>query len=98
MKSVWLIPAPSNEEKIFGKHPTQKPLQLLERIILASTLEKDLVFDPFSGSSTTGVAALKLNRLFVGCELEEEYISLSIKRLRNYIEQKNIPNLFGVCG
>lgn len=98
MKSVWLIPALSNEEKIFGKHPTQKPLQLLERIILASTLEKDLVFDPFSGSSTTGVAALKLNRLFVGCELEEEYISLSIKRLRDYIEQKNIPNLFGVSG
>lgn len=82
MKTVWTIPAPGKEEKQFGKHPTQKPLQLLERIILASTKEGDLIFDPFSGSGTTGVAAIKLNRFFVGCELEAEYISLSIKRLK----------------
>lgn len=97
MKTVWTIPAPNGNEKKFGKHPTQKPLQLLERIILASTKENNVVFDPFSGSSTTGVAALKLNRYFVGCELEEQYIKLSIKRLKEYIEhKKNNPELFEV--
>ena len=96
MKTVWNIPAPSNEEKAFGKHPTQKPIKLLERIILASTKEKDIIFDPFSGSSTTGVAAIKLNRLFVGCEIEKDYISLSIKRLQDYIKRKrNNLSLFG---
>ncbi|MFN4228197.1 MAG: DNA-methyltransferase, partial [Candidatus Ratteibacteria bacterium] len=91
------IPAPNKEEKRFGKHPTQKPLKLLERIVLASTKAGDFIFDPFAGSSTTGIAAIKLNRFFVGCELEDEYISLSIKRLRAYIEdKKNNPNLFEV--
>lgn len=97
MKTVWTIQAPNGNEKIFGKHPTQKPLQLLERIVLASTKEGDLIFDPFSGSSTTGIAAIKLNRYFIGCELEEEYISLSTKRLKKCIEEnKNNLNLFKV--
>lgn len=87
MKTVWTIPAPTGKEKSFGKHPTQKPLQLLERIILASTKEGDTIFDPFAGSATTGVAALKLKRFFVGCELEEKYIDLSIKRLKASIEE-----------
>lgn len=92
MKNVWIIPAPNGEEKIYGKHPIQKPVALLERIILASTRENELIFDPFSGSSTTGVAAIKLNRYFVGCELEEEYISLSIKRIKSIINEiKNHP-------
>jgi len=96
MKTVWSIPAPNGDEKVFGKHPTQKPLKLLERIILASTLENDLIFDPFSGSSTTGLAAIKLSRLFVGCELEDEYIALSVKRTKEYINQnKNILDIFG---
>lgn len=95
MKTVWTIPAPNGDEKRFGKHPTQKPLQLLERIVLASTKTGDIIFDPFAGSSTSGLAAIKLNRYFVGCELEDEYISLSIKRLRAYIEDiKNNPKLF----
>ncbi len=97
MKTVWTIAAPNADEKKFGKHPTQKPLQLLERIILASTKKGDLIFDPFAGSSTTGVAAIKLNRSFVGCELESEYIFLSIKRLKACIDdKKNNPNLFEV--
>jgi site-specific DNA-methyltransferase (adenine-specific) len=96
MKTVWNIPAPGNEEKAFGKHPTQKPIKLLERIILASTKERDIIFDPFCGSSTTGLAAIKLNRLFVGCEIEKDYISLSIKRLQDYIKRKRSNlNLFG---
>ena len=83
MKSVWKMTAPSKGEKEFGKHPTQKPVALLERIILASTNEGDLVFDPFSGSSTTGIAAIPLKRRFVGFEAENEYIDLSIKRFNH---------------
>ena len=85
MKTVWTIASPNDEEKMFGKHPTQKPIKLLERIILASTMEKDLIFDPFAGSSTTGIAAIKLKRFFIGCELEEEFVLLSIKRIKEYI-------------
>ena len=73
--------APNANEKKFGKHPTQKPIHLLERIILASTIEDNWIFDPFSGSSTTGVASIMLKRKFVGCELEPEFIKLSLKRL-----------------
>jgi len=89
MKSVWTMTAPNGDEKGFGKHPTQKPVQLLERIILASTIEGNLVFDPFSGSSTTGVAAIKLRRKFVGCELESEFIRLSSKRLEMAIKERS---------
>ncbi len=87
MKTVWKIKPPQKEEKLFGKHPTQKPLQLLERIILASTVPQNLVFDPFSGSSTTGVAALCNGRKFVGCELEKDFISISKKRLQKIISK-----------
>lgn len=81
MRSVWAIGTPKKSEKTFGKHPTQKPLDLLERIILASTNEGDLILDPFMGSATTGVAALKLGRKFVGIEKEKEFIELAEKRL-----------------
>jgi site-specific DNA-methyltransferase (adenine-specific) len=83
MLSLWSIRAPGWEEKKYGKHPTQKPLQLLERIVLASTRPGDIVLDPFTGSSTTGIAAYKENRQFIGIELEEEYIKTSLKRLRD---------------
>lgn len=85
MKTVWSFPAPNGEEKEFGKHTTQKPVALLERIILASTNEGDLIFDPFSGSSTTGIAAINTHRKFVGTELESEFINLSIARLKHAI-------------
>lgn len=88
MKSVWTITSPNGSEKVYGKHPTQKPIRLLEMIILASTNEGDLIFDPFSGSSTTGVTAIKLKRRFVGCELEDEFISLSSKRLETAIKER----------
>lgn len=81
MKTVWKMKPPAKAEKEFGKHPTQKPVELLERIIEASTNKGDLIFDPFAGSSTTGVAAVSKNRKYVGCELEHEFIQLSIKRL-----------------
>ena len=81
MKTVWNMKAPARSEKEFGKHPTQKPMELLKRIIEASTNEGDLIFDPFSGSSTTGVSAILSDRKFVGCELENEFIDISKKRL-----------------
>ena len=67
--------------KTFGKHPTQKPLALLERCILSASNIGDLIFDPFMGSGTTGVAALKHDRKFCGCELEEDFFELAKKRL-----------------
>ena len=88
MKSVWTLTSPNGNEKDFGKHPTQKPVALLERIILSSTNEGDLVLDPFSGSSTTGVAAINLKRKFVGIELESEFLNLSVKRLEQAINIK----------
>lgn len=81
MRSVWRLGTPKREEKTHGKHPTQKPLALLERIILASSNEGDIVFDPFSGSSTTGVASIRTRRRFVGCELEDGFIHLSKDRM-----------------
>ncbi len=80
MRSVWAISTPKKEEKIFGKHPTQKPLDLLNRIILASSNKNDWILDPFTGSSTTGIAALKHGRKFIGIDMEKNYLDLSIKR------------------
>ncbi len=80
MRSVWSIGTPRPEEKKFGKHPTQKPLELLKRIILASTDKGDVVLDPFTGSSTTGIAAAMNDRKFIGIDLEKKYLELSIKR------------------
>jgi site-specific DNA-methyltransferase (adenine-specific) len=65
---------PLKAEKRFGKHPTQKPLALLERIVRATCPPGGLVLDPFSGSGTTGVAAARLDRAYVGIELEREYL------------------------
>lgn len=91
MRNLWEIPSPRPAEKKFGKHPTQKPVELLKRIILASTKKGDLVLDPFTGSSTTGVAAVLLNRKFIGIDSEKKYLDLSIKRLEEAIKN---PTLF----
>jgi len=81
MKSVWRIAAPRAGEKQFGKHPTQKPVALVERCILASTREGDLVLDPFLGGGTTAVAALETKRRCVGIELEEANLKVASKRV-----------------
>jgi len=82
MRSVWSMTTPRNDEKEYGKHPTQKPLDLLKRIVLASTKENDIVLDPFCGSGTTGVACRYLdNRLFIGIEIDKKYCELAKKRL-----------------
>lgn len=83
MRSVWSMGTPKPEEKKFGKHPTQKPLDLLKRVVLASTNKGDVVLDPFTGSSTTGLASVINERKFVGIDLEKEYLDLSKKRLSN---------------
>lgn len=80
MTDVWKIPAVGSWEKHCGKHPTQKPLRLLYRIILASTDVGDTILDPFAGSCTTGIAANLLGRNFVGIEQEKEYIELGQRR------------------
>lgn len=83
MRSVWTIPTPRPSEKTFGKHPTQKPLELMKRIILAGSNEGDIILDPFAGSCTTGVAATELGRKFIGIEKEGEYLEIGIRRLEN---------------
>ena len=90
MRSVWAIGTPKPSEKFFGKHPTQKPLELLRRIILASTNKEDLILDPFTGSSTTGIMALELGRKFIGIDLEQEYLDLSIKRFEQQFSNKEL--------
>ena len=81
MRDVWTIPVPPRSEKLLGKHPTQKPLRLMRRLIAASTHPGDVVLDPFAGSCSTGVASVELGRRFVGIEREEEYIELGKRRL-----------------
>jgi len=93
MKDVWTSSLTPPSEKKEGKHPTQKPIFLLERIIKASSNENDLVLDPFCGSSTTGVAAKKLGRQYIGIDSSEEYISLSIRRLEHV--QKGLFSMAG---
>ena len=68
LSSVWSIPSVPKKEKLHGCHPTQKPLRLVRRTILASTREGELVFDPFCGSGRSGVAAKELGCFFVGAE------------------------------
>ena len=92
MRSVWAINTQQRIEKTFGKHPTQKPIELLKRIVLASTNKGDLILDPFTGSSTTGLAAYLLGRKFIGIDNEKKYLDLSIKRFEEL--DKNLKRKF----
>jgi len=83
MRSVWSMGTPRPEEKKYGKHPTQKPLDLLRRVVLSSTNKGDVVLDPFTGSSTTGLAAIMHGRKFIGVDLESKYLDLSVKRFND---------------
>lgn len=91
MKDVWNLPAIAPWEKSCGKHPTQKPLALLTRIILASTEKNGWILDPFTGSSTTGIAANLANRKFLGIDKVDEFLSISKNRK---LEIEN-PQIFG---
>lgn len=86
MKDVWTTSLTKPSEKKCGKHPAQKPLEILDKIILASTKENDLILDPFCGSSTTGISAVNLNRRYIGIDNEKEYLELSIRRYKELRE------------
>ena len=85
MKDVWETSLTKPSEKKCGKHPTQKPLALLEKIVLASTDKGDLILDPFNGSGTTGIVAKKLNRKYIGIDKEKDYLDLTIRRLKENV-------------
>jgi len=90
MRNLWDITAPPKNEKKFGKHPTQKPLELLERVILASTEEGDLVLDPFVGSGTTCIVALRLRRKCIGIDIDKEYLNLAVKRIDDELKNQKL--------
>lgn len=81
MKDVWETPIISKKEKVFGKHPTQKPISILMRMIEASTSEDMVVLDPFVGSGTTAVACEILNRKCIGIDLSAEYLEIAKQRI-----------------
>ena len=99
MPDVWKLPSVGMWEKTCGKHPTQKPLRLLYRIILASTRINETILDPFAGSCTTGIAASLLNRDFIGIEQNKDFLELGIKRenelddYNRYIEMKTLMSI-----
>lgn len=90
MTDVWNLPAIAVWEKSCGKHPTQKPLALLSRIILASTQQGEWVLDPFCGSSTTGIAANLLGRRFLGIDQEQDFVMMS----KNRREELDNPQIY----
>jgi len=83
MRSVWSIPLTPQSEKTSGKHPTQKPVELLKRIIISSSKKGDVVLDPFNGSGTTGVVAKSLGRKYIGIDKEEDFLKLTVKRINS---------------
>ena len=95
VSSVWRIPTVSTSEKRMGYHPTQKPLRLVRRALLASSREGDLIFDPFCGSGTSAVAARELGRFFVGAELEEEFCELAGRRIRDVVPGSVLREISG---
>ena len=95
MTDVWRLPAIGRWEKTCGKHPTQKPLALLTRIILSCTDENDWILDPFSGSATTGIAANLSGRRFLGIEKELDFVNISKARrneLNNLSQKSNLTS------
>ena len=90
MKDVWTGSLTKPSEKTEGKHPTQKPGYLLERIVLSSTEKGQVVLDPFCGSGTTGVEALRYGRRFIGIDVSQEYLEISRKRLEKLAADEKI--------
>ena len=90
MKDVWRSPVINKSEKKHGYHPTQKPLWLLERIILASTVEDSIILDPFGGAGTTSLAAKRLCRSCISIEIDKGYTSIARERL---VEESRFNNI-----
>ena len=93
MSDVWRIPFLSSWELKCGMHPTQKPLRLLYRILLAASKPHDMILDPFAGSCTTGIAANLLNRKFIGIDLSKEYLNYGLRR-KQEIKDVDTANLY----
>ncbi|MFH2068421.1 MAG: site-specific DNA-methyltransferase [Candidatus Omnitrophota bacterium] len=94
MKNVWQdlfweITPPKAGEKKFGKHPTQKPVKLLERIIKSSSREGQIVLDPFNGHGTTGIVAHRLHRKYIGVDIERGYLNITVKRIEEALSKKD---------
>lgn len=88
MRTVWSIPNNKHKSEImFGKHPTQKPLRILSRIIELTSKEKDIVFTPFAGAGSECVAAKLLNRNYIGVEIDSSYCEIAKKRL-SYLDKE----------
>ena len=81
MRNMWEIPLTPRSEKKYGKHPSQKPISVVNRIILAGTNEGDLILDPFSGSGTTAVVAEQQNRPWIMIEKDETYTQIAQMRI-----------------
>lgn len=94
MQDVWTLPAAEQWEKVCGKHPTQKPLRLLYRIIMASTQPGALILDPFAGSCTTGIAANLAGRNFVGIDQSSDFLDLGLRRKQAILEENTATDLF----
>ncbi len=94
MQSLWHIKPPAQREKRHGKHPTQKPEALLDRILRASTSPRDLVLDPFCGSGTTGVVCARTGRRFVGIDLVESYLNIAAARLSDEVRTDQLKLTF----
>ena len=110
MRDVWALPAIGKWEKTFGKHPTQKPISLLVRIMLASTRKNEWVLDPFAGSCTTGIAARLLDRRFFGIDQSKDFLAIGKQRFqevetpdfrtrafRLVADLRNMPERFCAC-
>jgi len=90
MRSVWSIPLTKKSEKRFGRHPTQKPEALLERVVLSSTNAGDIILDPFCGSGTTGAVALRHGRRFIGIDMDDTFLNgIAHPRLEAEITMRN---------
>lgn len=93
MKDVWIFPVINKKEKEHGNHPTQKPQKVLERIINASTQKGDFILDPFNGSGTTGIVSSRLGRKYVGIDLYEDYLDITIRRYNHINKQLSLEIL-----
>lgn len=93
MPAIFEVGPPKRDEKRLGKHPTQKPIALLNRIISASSNPDDLVLDPFNGSGTTGVVATALGRRYIGIDTNDEYLALTQKRFEDVVNAPEQLNL-----
>lgn len=83
MRNVWNFPTTPISEKTLGKHPSQKPLKILDRLIVGCSNPKDLIIDPFVGSGSTGVSAKRLDRNFIGVDSDKNYLKIAEKRLNS---------------